>query len=100
MIAKTRPWQTTDLLRYVHGFEYKSDTVFTTRGDAELAVMGATGICKPVLLIDGNPADSMNEVMPIAIHGIEIYASSINVPIQYSATATATGCGAILIWTK
>ncbi len=97
MIAKTKPWQTTDLLRYVHGFEFKSDTVFSKRGEIE--VMG-TGICRPLLLIDGSPADSMNEVLPIAIHGIEVYASSINVPIQYSATATATGCGAILIWTK
>ncbi len=97
MIAKTHPWQTTDLLRYVSGFEFKSDTVFSKRGEIE--VMG-TGICRPLLLIDGSPADSMNEVLPIAIHGIEVYASSINVPIQYSATATATGCGAILIWTK
>jgi hypothetical protein len=97
MIAKRHPWQTTDLLRYVHGFVFKSDTVFTTRGEIEV---GGMGYCKPLLLIDGSPADSMNEVLPIAIHGIEVYASSINVPIQYSATATATGCGAILIWTK
>jgi hypothetical protein len=93
MIARTHPWLTSDLIRYARGFEFKNDTVFSTRGDYEV---GGTGVCKPVLLIDGNPADSMNEVMPIAIHGIEIYASSINVPLKYPSSA----CGAIFIWTK
>lgn len=97
MIAQKHPWQTTDLLQYVRGFEYLRDTVFSKRGEVEV---GGNAVCKPLLLIDGSPANSMNEVLPIAIHGIEVYASSINVPIQYSATATATGCGAILIWTK
>jgi hypothetical protein len=93
MIARTHPWLTSDLIRHVGGFELKGDTVFSTRGDYEV---GGTGVCKPVLLIDGNPADSMNEVMPMAIHGIEIYASSINVPLKYPSSA----CGAIFIWTK
>jgi Carboxypeptidase regulatory-like domain len=97
MIAKTHPWQTTDLIRYVAGFKVRRDTVFTSRGDFEI---GARSTCKPTLLIDGSPADSMNEVMPIAIHGIEIYASSVNVPLKYSSTATASVCGTILIWTK
>jgi hypothetical protein len=34
--------------------------------------------------------------VPTAIHGIEIYASSINVPVKYKSSS----CGAILIWTK
>ncbi len=93
LIAKRHPWQTTDLIRYVPGFEFMGDTVFSTRGVLEV---GGTGRCKPVLLIDGAPADSMNEVLPVAIHGIEIYASSAGVPLKYPTS----DCGAIFIWTK
>jgi hypothetical protein len=97
MIAKTHPWQTTDLIRYVAGFKYSKDTVYTSRGDYEV---GGTGVCKPTILIDGSPADSMNEVMPVAIHGIEVYASSIMVPLKYASSAASSVCGTILIWTK
>ena len=93
IIARTRPWRTTDLLRHVSGFEFRRDTVFSTRGQYEI---GGRGACKPVLLIDGHPADTMNEVLPVAIHGIEIYPSSLGVPQKYPFSA----CGAIFIWTK
>ena len=97
MIARSHPWQTTDLVRHMRGFEFRGDTVFSTRG--EYAV-GATSDCKPLLLIDGSPADSMNEVLPVAIHGIEVYAGDINVPLRYASSTITTGCGAIFIWTK
>jgi hypothetical protein len=93
LIAKINPWKTSDLIRYARGFEVRKDTVFGTRGDFEI---GRTAVCKPVLLIDGSPADLVDEVLPVAIHGIEIYGSSINVPLKYPANA----CGAIYIWTK
>lgn len=93
MIARTQPWRTTDLIRYVAGFEFRYDTVFSTRGIYEIA---GHGMCKPVLLIDGHPADTMNEVLPTAIHGIEIYPSSLGVPLKYPFSA----CGAIFVWTK
>ena len=93
MIARTHPWKTSELIRYVRGFEVRADTVFGKRGDYEL---GGTGQCKPLILIDGSPADLMDEVLPIAIHGIEFYASSVNVPLKYPASA----CGAIYIWMK
>jgi hypothetical protein len=97
MIKRTQPWITSDLLRYTAGFEFRNDTVFTRRGEYSLG--GAT-VCSPMIMIDGRPADSVNEVLPISIHGMEIYRSEITVPIQFSSTVTATGCGAIFIWTK
>ena len=92
-IEHMHPIRTTDLVNYFRGFEFRKDTIYSKRGDMEI---GGANTCKPVLLIDGSPADSMNEVMPVAIHGIEVYASAINVPLKY---ATAE-CGAIYIWTK
>jgi hypothetical protein len=93
MIERRHPWQTTDMIRFARGFEFVGDTVFSTRGVLEV---GGTGRCKPILLIDGSPADSMNEILPIAIHGIEIYATSAGVPPKYPSS----DCGAIFIWTK
>jgi hypothetical protein len=93
MIEQTHPWKTSELIRYVRGFEFRGDTVYSTRGEFQPA---GSRTCKPVLLIDGSPADSMDEVLPIAVHGIEVYASSINVPLKYPASS----CGAIYIWTK
>jgi hypothetical protein len=92
-IERMHPQRTTDLVTYFRGFEFRKDTVYSKRGDL---VIGGLNSCKPVLLIDGSPADSMDEVLPVAIHGIEVYASAINVPLKY---ATAE-CGAIYIWTK
>ncbi len=93
MIERYHPWQTTDLIRTVRGFKLMADTVISSRGILEV---GGNNYCKPVLLIDGNPADSMNEILPVSIHGIEIYPSSIGVPLRYPSS----DCGTILIWTK
>jgi len=97
MIARWHPWQTSDLIRYVRGFEFRQDTIFSKRGDYEV---GGGGFCKPLIFIDGNRADSINEVMPIAVHGIEVYASSVSVPLRWVSTASDSGCGTILVWTK
>jgi hypothetical protein len=94
MIAKAQVIETAELMQQVRGFYVMSDTVYSSRG-----VTGVTGnrVCQPSLYIDGNPTGgTMNDIVPSAIHGIEIYASSINVPPQYQAGP----CGAILIWTK
>lgn len=118
MIARMHPWKTTDLVRYLRGYEYRADTVFSTRGEYALGIGGTNctpllggsstckpvhhggGTCKPVLFIDGSGADSMNEVLPSAIHGIEVYAGDSSVPLTFSSTAITSGCGMILIWTK
>jgi hypothetical protein len=92
-IESIHPLQTSDLVRFFRGFEVHADTIYSKRGDLEI---GGLSTCKPVLLIDGNPADSMNEVLPVSIHGIEVYASPINAPLKYAAAE----CGAIYIWTK
>jgi hypothetical protein len=96
MIAKAAPLQTAELMQQVRGFYVMQDTVYSSRGTTSI---GATSnhVCQPTLFIDGNPsAGTMNDIVPSAIHGIEIYASSINVPPKYPSAS----CGAILIWTK
>ncbi|HXD22744.1 MAG TPA: carboxypeptidase-like regulatory domain-containing protein [Gemmatimonadaceae bacterium] len=94
MIAKAQVIETAELMQQVRGFYVMSDTVYSSRGVTELS---GNHVCQPTLYIDGNPsAGTMNDVVPSAIHGIEIYASSMEVPPQYKASS----CGAILIWTK
>ena len=96
MIAKASVLETAELMQQVSGFYVMSDTVYSSRGVTELG-QNMNHVCQPALYIDGNPsAGSMNDISPSAIHGIEIYASSINVPPQYKSSS----CGAILIWTK
>ena len=94
MIAKAQVLETAELMRQVRGFYVMSDTVYSSRGVTELT---GNHVCQPTLYIDGNPGSgTMNDIVPSAIHGIEIYASSINVPPRYKSGP----CGAILIWTK
>ena len=94
MIAKAQVIETAELMQQVRGFYVMSDTVYSSRGVTELS---GNRVCQPTLYIDGNQSfGTMNDVVPSAIHGIEIYASSLEVPPQYKASA----CGAILIWTK
>jgi hypothetical protein len=96
MIAKASVLETAELMQQVSGFYVMSDTVYSSRGVTELG-QNMNHVCQPALYIDGNPsAGSMNDISPTAIHGIEIYPSSINVPAQYKSSS----CGAILIWTK
>lgn len=94
MIAKAAVLETAELMQQVSGFYVMSDTVYSSRG---VTALSGNRVCAPALYIDGNPsAGTMNDIVPSAIHGIEIYASSVNVPPQYKSGS----CGAILIWTK
>ncbi|HEY2849921.1 MAG TPA: carboxypeptidase regulatory-like domain-containing protein [Gemmatimonadaceae bacterium] len=94
MIAKANVLETAELMQQVRGFYVMSDTVYSSRGVTELT---GNHVCQPTLFVDGNQSyGTMNDIVPSAIHGIEVYASSVNVPPQYKSGA----CGAILIWTK
>jgi hypothetical protein len=94
MIAKANVLETAELMQQVRGFYVMSDTVYSSRGVTELT---GNHVCQPTLFVDGNQSyGTMNDIVPSAIHGIEVYASTINVPPQYKSGA----CGAILIWTK
>jgi hypothetical protein len=96
MIAKAQVLQTAELMQQVRGFYVMQDTVYSSRGVTGIGA-NTNHVCQPVLYIDGNQsAGTMNDIVPSAIHGIEIYASSINVPAKYKSGS----CGAILIWTK
>jgi hypothetical protein len=96
MIAKSSALETAELMQQVSGFYVMQDTVYSSRGVTGIGA-NTNHVCQPTLYIDGNPsAGTMNDIVPTAIHGIEIYASSINVPVKYKSSS----CGAILIWTK
>ena len=105
MIAKQNPRLTSDLMQQVRGFYVMSDTVYSSRGITRIPrFMGDTvnRVCRPSIYIDGNhisaanQALTLNAVQPAAIHGIEVYASSAEVPAKY----LVGNCGAIFIWTK
>jgi hypothetical protein len=94
MIAKAQVLQTAELMQQVRGFYVMSDTVYSSRG---VTALTGNRVCQPAVYINGmQTAGTMNDIVPTDIHGIEVYASSINVPPQYRASS----CGAILIWTK
>ena len=94
MIAKASVLETAELMQQVPGLYVMSDTVYSSRG---VTALTGNRVCQPTLYIDGNPSGgTMNDIVPSAIHGIEIYASSNEVPPQYRSSS----CGAILIWTK
>jgi hypothetical protein len=94
MISKANVLQTAELMQQVRGFYVMSDTVYSSRGVTELT---GNRVCQPAVYINGmQSAGTMNDIVPTDIHGIEVYASSVNVPPQYRASS----CGAILIWTK
>ncbi len=96
MISKASPLETAELMQQVSGFYVMDDTVYSSRGVTGIGA-NTNHVCQPTLYIDGNPsAGTMNDIVPSVIHGIEIYASAINVPVKYKASS----CGAILIWTK
>jgi hypothetical protein len=96
MIAKAQVLETAELMQQVQGYYVMSDTVYSSRGVTEIGA-NMNHVCQPALYIDGNPsAGTINDIVPSVIHGIEIYASSINVPPKYKSGS----CGAILIWTK
>jgi hypothetical protein len=93
MIAKAKPHETAELLQAVNGFQVVNDVVYSARG---LTAMSGNRVCQPTVYVDGNKVGNMNDIVPSAIHGIEAYVSSTDVPVKYAAGH----CGAILIWTK
>jgi hypothetical protein len=68
-------------------------TVYSSRG---ITTLGGNRVCAPAVYVDGMPGPAIDDISPLAIHGIEIYSSSAEVPAKYPTG----GCGAILIWTK
>lgn len=102
MIDKAQPYYTTDLFRQVRGFAVVENTVYSSRGVTQLPSTDpsrqVSRRCSPAMYLDGSPVSSeiINDLLPTAIHGIEVYASDANAPAMYQGGT----CGMILIWTK
>jgi hypothetical protein len=93
MIAAADPFRITDLFRQARGFGVQDGHVYSLRGITSLAGGG----CSPAMFLNGSPfLESIDNISPAAIHGIEIYASGAGAPVQYQASS----CGLILVWTK
>ena len=66
----------------------------------------ASGVYYATLIVDGNivhrgggtPAQIDFLVDPVQVAGIEVFPSSMGVPIQYGGLDAA--CGVIVIWTR
>jgi hypothetical protein len=100
MIAKQGTRLTSELFQQVRGFNLFNGRLYSSRGPTSLLSLPTPNqprqtICSPTVYVDGTPG-GVDDISPLAIHGIEIYASSAEVPAKYHAGP----CGAILVWTK
>jgi hypothetical protein len=99
MIANQNPRQTSELFQQVRGFYLLGGMVYSSRGITHLPTdpkSTVNRVCQPPVYVDGMPGPALDDISSLAIHGIEIYASSAEVPAKYPTGV----CGAILIWTK
>jgi hypothetical protein len=74
--------------------------IISSRGQSDML-----SDCPPAYFVDGSPfyVDDTNgdpfPVGPTEIMGIEVYAGTAGVPIEFQRP-TSGGCGVIAIWTK
>lgn len=58
--------------------------------------------CPPQFYIDGMPVYnfSIDEMSPVDVEGVEIYAGSAGLPAQFNRMRSTTMCGTVVIWTR
>jgi hypothetical protein len=93
-----------DIIRTVPGMQVvpvgQGYRIISSRGQVDVL-----GDCQPAYYLDGSPLyvdDTNGDPFPVApteIMGIEVYAGTAGVPIEFQR-ATSGGCGVIAIWTK
>lgn len=103
-IKKRNPVIFEDIIRTVPGMQVvpvgPGYRIISSRGQADLL-----SDCPPAYFVDGAPfyVDDTNgdpfPVGPTEIMGIEVYAGTAGVPIEFQRP-TSGGCGVIAIWTK
>jgi hypothetical protein len=113
-IEALRPTEVTDLFTRVPGAILVPDPYnplqrsVVLRGGrmGRLLASGGADHCYPYVVVDGNivhrggdtPAQIDFLVDPVQVAGIEVFPSSMGVPIQYGGLDAA--CGVIVIWTR
>ena len=103
-IQKRNPVIFEDIIRGVPGMQVvpvgQGYRITSSRGQSDLL-----GDCQPSYFVDGSPfyVDASNgdpfPVAPTEIMGIEVYAGTAGVPIEFQRGQNG-GCGVIVIWTK
>jgi hypothetical protein len=112
VIEAQRPTELTDLFTRVPGAVLVADpsnplqrSVVLRGGRMDNALSGGTH-CYPYVVVDGNivhrgggsPAQLDYLLNPSVVAGIEVFPSSMGVPVQYGGLDAA--CGVIVIWTR
>ena len=99
-IERLAPHRTSDILKRVAGFRtLESGSVTSTRGVP--SIMDGFSLCATEFFIDGvhsGSMDTIDDIMPTAIAGIEIYSGSSTIPATFRGTGNAR-CGVVAIWT-
>lgn len=111
-IEAQRPTEVTDLFTRIPGAILVPDPYnplqrsVVLRGGRMDNVLSGGEHCYPYVVVDGNivhrggdaPAQIDYLVEPSQVAGIEVYPSSLGVPIQYGGLDAA--CGVVVIWTR
>lgn len=97
-IQEREPQNMSDMLREIPSVkvspvEWGQATVFFRDGTGSL--------CKPMVFVDGNPAPGFNldNLMPDAVEGIELYRRPSETPIQFRGVGEAD-CGVLVVWSQ
>ncbi|MFQ5678915.1 MAG: carboxypeptidase-like regulatory domain-containing protein [Gemmatimonadota bacterium] len=96
-IQRRAPRYTSDLLRQVPGLRVGPNQF----GKAQI-VSGRSGIlCTPAVFLDGinMPEFEVDEIIATDLGAVEVYRGASELPPMF-ASAAASGCGAIVIWTR
>jgi Carboxypeptidase regulatory-like domain/TonB-dependent Receptor Plug Domain len=98
-IRRIAPQNTADLLKRVPGFRtLASGTVASTRGIPSMK--DGFDLCSVDYFVDGvhTVMESVDNIMPNAIAGIEVYRGSASIPAAFRGPGNAR-CGVVAIWT-
>lgn len=98
-IRRIAPQKTSDLLKRVAGFRtLESGAVTSTRGIPSM--QSGFDLCATEFYIDGvySAMETVDDIMPDAIAGIEVYSGSSTIPATFRGPGNAL-CGVVAIWT-
>ena len=99
-IDAARGQQLTDLLEMIPRVD-----VLREFGGARVVMQEGGSRCTPAVYLNGVAISAeggeIDALAPLhAIQGVEVYQSSVQVPLQWAAHGPGGGCGAVVVWTQ
>lgn len=104
-IEKRNPVKLSQLLRAMPGIQVKDESyakiAIASRGT--VPGKGTVVSCPLRMAVDGMlrpPGSDLDEILPVDVHGIEVYYGPGRLPLQLANFRTDNWCGLIAIWTR